>query len=265
MIYYLQMLIINEYRCESMRDAHINDEGIEQCKAKQDTFNSIDVHTVFISPLRRAMQTTYYTFKEHPNLENIKFVVVPGCREFMNLASGIPSNIEETVKSFDGMLPNIDMSMFDHLEDKLHYFLYDTDPNIKEEMLQKLTEKDGDCIGSNAFDLLVEKSFSVKPKKLESNLNMLKRVNKVKAYVREYVKQLEDGQKVVIVSHFHFLRTWTGKWNNNSYNEETDDLRRPDIILNFQNTHAFYDKVEFSEWDELHVEQEKAKNVKSDV
>lgn len=253
------------YSCESMRDAQVNDEGIEQCIAKQAFFNAIDIHTVFMSPMRRAIQTAYYTFKDHPNLENIKFIVVPAWREFMNYASGVPSNIQETVKSFEGKLPNIDMSLFDEFEDKLHYFLYDTDPNIKEEIMKKLAEKEGDWIGSNAFDLLIDKSFSVKPKRLESNLSILKRVNKVKAYIREYVKQLKDDQKVVIVSHFFFLRTWTGKWDTGFYDEEFNDLRRPDRAMFFHNTDACYDNIEDSEDAVIQLELERAQQSQSDV
>jgi len=35
------------------------------------------VHTIFVSPLRRTLETCYHAFKDHPLKSKIKFVVTP--------------------------------------------------------------------------------------------------------------------------------------------------------------------------------------------
>ena len=39
--------------------------------------------------------TAYYVYKNHPNFENIKFVLVPELREQMNIFADIPIHIDE--------------------------------------------------------------------------------------------------------------------------------------------------------------------------
>ena len=195
---------------------------------------------MFISPLRRAMQTAYHTFKEHPNFKSIRFIIVPLLREIMNLASGIPYSIDKVIEEFSLLFPILDTSLFDKYEDKLHYFLYDSDQKLKEEILGKLEKKEDDVIGTNAFDLLLEKSKGIKPHKLETKLNVLQRVNKIKSYVNEYVESLDSDQKVVVVTHFFILEMWTGNWDGNPYDFDLKDVRKPTRYINFRNTLPYY-------------------------
>jgi phosphohistidine phosphatase SixA len=55
--------------------------GLKECEEGQKEANSLKVHTVFVSPLRRALQTAYHLFKNHPNFSNIKFIIVPKAKE----------------------------------------------------------------------------------------------------------------------------------------------------------------------------------------
>jgi len=57
-----------------------------QCLAAQKNINEIDIRVVFVSPLQRTLQTAIEMFKEHPNLKNIKFIVLPLCREILRSA-----------------------------------------------------------------------------------------------------------------------------------------------------------------------------------
>ena len=52
---------------------------------------SINFEAVWISPLRRALQTAYYIFKDHPNFHKINFKVQPILREKVRWASDLPS------------------------------------------------------------------------------------------------------------------------------------------------------------------------------
>ena len=175
---------------EEERDSEIAEVGIELSISKQKTFNNLNIHTVFVSPLRRALQTAYHTFKNHPHFDRIKFIIIPKARECINFASGIPTNIDIVVSQFKELLPNLDDSEVDKYKDRLHYFIEDTDHHIYEEILEEKHYKESDPIKSNVFDLIIEKTQKVKPKQLESNKSILNRVNFVKNYITEYIKNL---------------------------------------------------------------------------
>ena len=48
---------------EEERDSEIAEVGIELSISKQRIFNNLNIHNVFVSPMRRALQTAYHTFK----------------------------------------------------------------------------------------------------------------------------------------------------------------------------------------------------------
>ena len=43
-----------------------------------------------MSPMRRAVETAFYSFKNHPNLKNIRFYVDPLIREKITIAADLP-------------------------------------------------------------------------------------------------------------------------------------------------------------------------------
>ena len=49
---------------------------------------------VFVSPMDGTCQTAYEVFKNHPNFENIKFVLVPDLKEHLKCTCDIPGSIE---------------------------------------------------------------------------------------------------------------------------------------------------------------------------
>lgn len=215
------------------------------CEQKQSIFAPMDIHTVFVSPLKRAIQTAYYTFKDHLNFENIKFVILPKMRELMNYSSGVPSNIEVTVERFREGIPQLDDTLLDKYPDRLHYFLEDTDESLRDEIYAHKAWKEDDCIKSNVFDLLIAKSLEIKPKKLESNLSIYNRANSVKAFVNDYVRNLPDpNSKVVLVSHYFFLRFWTAQWEGEIYEDDRSEIKRPDAYAHFHNCDVYYTSTE---------------------
>jgi len=98
------------YSGEKTRDSELSEEGLLVCEEKQERFNQLKVHTVFVSPLKRAVQTAYNLFKNHPDFESIKFIILPSLREIMNHSSGIPGNIETTIEELKKFIPQLDHS-----------------------------------------------------------------------------------------------------------------------------------------------------------
>jgi len=43
-----------------------------------------------VSPLRRALQTAYLLFKDHPNFNNIEVIIDPNIRETLGSPCSIP-------------------------------------------------------------------------------------------------------------------------------------------------------------------------------
>jgi broad specificity phosphatase PhoE len=74
-------------------DCPLSDLGIKQCEETSSTASRLaNVTAVFISPLRRALQTAYLLFKTHPNFEAINFIVHPHLRENMHTVCDVPED-----------------------------------------------------------------------------------------------------------------------------------------------------------------------------
>lgn len=69
----------------SMIDPKLHAIGVIQSEAHQEVANLIDWQIVFTSPMQRTMMTTINLFCNHPNMKNIKFVVLPIVREILHL------------------------------------------------------------------------------------------------------------------------------------------------------------------------------------
>ena len=69
------------HRAERLIDAGLTSKGIEEAVEKQNYANQIDFTLVYVSPMRRTIQTAYFLFKEHPAFDKIKFVLAPLARE----------------------------------------------------------------------------------------------------------------------------------------------------------------------------------------
>ena len=81
-------------------DPELHPSGIVQCEFHQEEVNKIDYKVVFTSPMQRTMMTTIHMFKNHPNKENIKFVVLPFMREVYHTTNDIAIDCFEMMDKF---------------------------------------------------------------------------------------------------------------------------------------------------------------------
>jgi broad specificity phosphatase PhoE len=58
----------------------------------------IPLDIVLVSPLRRAIQTAYYLFRDHPNKP--KLIVVPFLREMLSSSCDIGGNLIQTMAEY---------------------------------------------------------------------------------------------------------------------------------------------------------------------
>lgn len=78
-------------------DVDINQIGKEQARNSQKQINDIDFHTVFVSPLTRAVHTAAILFDTHPNKANIKFIILPHITDVKNSLSSTMNHSVQSV------------------------------------------------------------------------------------------------------------------------------------------------------------------------
>ena len=133
-------------------DLPLNEKGIIQCKELSLTLNNFKVKIVLTSPLRRTLETTYYSLVNHPDKENIKILICPLLTETVSLTHDYSINIQEKKQYFskENLGLDFDWSLFEEkfpfLGDQEFYYLkyidnIDKNDTRNYEIIQKLLEK----------------------------------------------------------------------------------------------------------------------------
>jgi broad specificity phosphatase PhoE len=85
---------------------------------------------IIVSPLRRALETAYYTFKDHPNFKNITVVLDPDLRELMNCSGCIPGAINDLIDEFKDKFSELDTTLLDPESDRAKIWYLDNSSDI---------------------------------------------------------------------------------------------------------------------------------------
>lgn len=133
-------------------DPELHPVGILQCESHQDSINAVEWKTVFTSPMQRALMTTIHMFKNHPNKDNINFVVLPIAREVLHTVCDIAIDPETLMDKFSLDKPICHGIKFDFSRMYLYgipdlWQLY-TLANVskQKEVISQLRKVSGDCI-----------------------------------------------------------------------------------------------------------------------
>ncbi len=187
--------------------AHI---GVAQAEAGQKHVNTLDIKYVFVSPLRRAMETSKILFATHPKKASIKFVVVPLIRETISSMNDVPCwSYRDTREEF-GKLNDMhyDFSMFETLADPDLYFVHTLDKDTREKAFARV-EKEGTAGHLQAvLDTMLEKKRlgGRHHTKLETYTNSRMRGQIFAEWLRKFIA--EKGvrpEQVAVVAHSSFL------------------------------------------------------------
>jgi len=123
-------------------DAPLSDTGVKQClEASMRAASVAHLKTVFVSPLRRALQTAYLLFKEHPEFREIKFILTPLLRENMHTVCDIPQDIDDTLDYFEPLFPNLDTSALEVYRNRKQWYLEDLEPSVQKRIQERLSEE----------------------------------------------------------------------------------------------------------------------------
>ena len=114
-------------------------------------------------------------------------------RERISHSSGVPGNIETTVSEYisksdesegeensKAYIKNLDLSLLDNYEDRLHYFVEDFDEHQQKYINENKEDKEDDPIGSNVFDLIIKKADEQDPIRFETDKNAYIRISDCK-------------------------------------------------------------------------------------
>ena len=117
-------------------DAPLSEDGILQCNNSVDAIRlTPNVKYVIMSPLRRCLQTAYLLYKDHPNFNEIQFVIEPDIREHLHSPCDIANPIEETLREFQPLFPKIDTSSLDGSN---YWFINNLLPEDRDRILSRI-------------------------------------------------------------------------------------------------------------------------------
>lgn len=71
---------------------------------------------MFVSPLRRALQTAWLLFKDHTQFKGIRFIVHPLLRENTHTVCDIPESLDTVKGEYNSRIPHLDWSLIDELD-----------------------------------------------------------------------------------------------------------------------------------------------------
>lgn len=230
---------------KDLRDSRLAPLGIEQSLNAGVIMNQIKVHTVFVSPLRRTLETTYHIFKEHPDFSKMKFIVVPNLRESMNTSSDIPENFENVRDEFTKLIPHLDFSLMDDYKNPFYYYLEDMSPEFHDRVIKQLHHSEiNDYI--DPMDVILEEIKSSFPEQNEGRWNALARTKIVKEFIRNYLTKndIPFDEKIVLVTHYVYCYMHTGKYNKEYSRDEV--LPQPDEFIPMDNCAIVNDPTDYT-------------------
>lgn len=127
------------------KDTVLHKTGIEQAEYLQKRINLIPIHTVFVSPLKRTIQTCYHMFKHHPARDKIRFLLTPLIHEKLFVVSDIgASSLAELRKFIELNLGNqikFDFELLNSLPHPDNWQLEVMDNNKTKQSLVEIIQK----------------------------------------------------------------------------------------------------------------------------
>ena len=184
---------------EEFIDCELSQKGVDQAVANIPQAHSLPVSKVFVSPLKRALQTAQILFKDHPNCPSI--VVTPLLYEKLKNAPD--------VSLYEGT-PFLEYSQMDWSQMGPGYPLLDLVCNAYTQPLKEVPI-------SRLPKVLLQTMIDMAPDKIESAEQIYKRTQATKAIWR---KEAKTGN-IALVSHSNFFKFFlknedgTYKWLDN--------------------------------------------------
>lgn len=183
-------------------DAYLTNLGESQAQKANNAAKELDITTVYVSPLRRALQTAQFLFQGHKNKP--KMIVLPLIREKLGATCDIPEDLNTVKAEF----PLFDFSIPMQTKPP-EYYLFDSmrDERWGKKFLQEyLQNKDLHWYEYKTPSLFFYQQLVRVQGDLESRRGMKKRVEEVKQFLLENTR---EDEKIALVSHGSYLKAFT--------------------------------------------------------
>jgi len=193
---------------EEFIDCSLSTEGIKQAKKAASTLSDANIRYVFVSPLKRTLLTAQIMFENHKNRPHV--IVLPVIREIFASSCDIPGDLEPLKQEF----PDFDFSLMDDFRNQ-DYWFFDTmvNQNARNDLLNEIQEtfpcEEQRLKNYRAY--LAHRMGECFPNLNESGFDVIERTLMAKKMLKEKVKDLEEGERIAVVSHSSFLRRFTAK------------------------------------------------------
>eukprot|EP00347_Sterkiella_histriomuscorum_P004858 403358816 len=216
-------------------DIELRPEGVKQCEVAQEHANKIKVRYIMVSQMVRACQTAIHIFKNHPDKEDIKFLVIPLVKEGLNcsndkcgtyerMRSILDPLIKETGVHFDWSLMHT-FGVPDLIQIKVT-----TQLERLQEMYEYINPDIERCTDTGYTKHFLKISYDKFPYRMEGPYEMYERGLQFRIFLKHFMSQLhlEDDDKIAIVSHSSFLASLSSK----GFNHQTKQLIEPAHMYN---------------------------------
>lgn len=171
-------------------DTELSEFGEMQAQQAIPSAHALDVKTVFVSPLRRALRTAQILFENHPNQPRI--VVHPQLVEKLKNAPDVSVYRGQPLTQYG----KFDWSLFNS-----SYFLFDIVKNPSTTILSKFPIEE-------IPDKLLQAMEEMQPEKIETADDMYKRTQESKELWKNYSL---DGN-IALVAHSNFFKFYSMKF-----------------------------------------------------
>ncbi|CDW86509.1 UNKNOWN [Stylonychia lemnae] len=206
---------------KTLTDPGLHQIGVLQCESNQDNINRINFKVVFVSPMQRAIQTAINMFKKHPNLQNIKFIILPIAREVLETSNDVSPDIEKIVEKYspgqsicEGLNFNFSMVYLYGIPRLWQIYTF-SNLEKQKDMIKNLRKDESGEI--NNVDVIIERLGAHNPR-YETHSDLFKRAQIIKTFMREYLishpLDHSSQEKYGLVSHSRIMATLTASGVN---------------------------------------------------
>lgn len=228
-------------------DCQLSDEGIKQAEELSDKLKEFRIKYVFCSPLMRCLQTALISLQNHRDSKDFSVIISPLINEIVSGVHDFSKDIKSKQEMFnENSLVKFNWDCFNSLyhneEERELYFLEFVDNYSNEEIeLKNIWErlinlsrnkydvlknadeyKENNGIQMDRHDnkifskyelLLAEFSgyFVEKKKRPETLKSMFNRNLKFKYYLKHFLNNLSENEKIIVITHSAFSKISTSK------------------------------------------------------
>ena len=198
---------IHDFFSTKLADSKLSSEGISQCSKAAPKYHDLPIKCIFVSPLKKALETTALLFKDHPLRSQMKIIVHPLVTEMFSGCNEISCPLSEKREYYEKQ--GFDFSLLDSYENPDLYFLYDLNKPESEEILHeiKTCNKVASYVEILANIVRAKDMTEItRHKKPENYVNVRKRAKMFAEYAVKFCEEnkLQSGE-VAVVSHEVFI------------------------------------------------------------